>query len=354
MRQWEIPVTEYDCYKPAKALPGALPDFVLTESKLIVSTARAILTSNASRESRKFMAAIVKPTQNFLLDHKSGVDLRLSTAFRSVLRDFSASARVGELAQGVAYAYWKSARGYHWIADFGPWVKYLKPAYDSKRSPDYVMFNAKLTRLMAMEVKGTSSADHHPQLLKALRQCKDAVSHPAFNGAYATVLALDTSGPNGGSGSLHLCDPASDDAFSDKVAHFVFCRSYASWFELIGDQEMADWCRSGEPLEARRDPPKIPQRSLWQNSESPLPRAIAAAFGRDPSAVFYGTHPLVLWCMADFNFFVQFTQARRSLDELLVWPDGSFVDNSEAPDESILEFPDGTFIRLTDGRPKSI
>ncbi|WP_139559714.1 hypothetical protein [Methylotetracoccus oryzae] len=188
------------------------------------------------------MAAIVKPTLKFLLDWNRAPDLSVSAHFLNVLRDFSATTRIGELAQGVSYAYWQWERGYHWITDFGPWVEGLHPPYAGTRSPDFVMLNTAINDLAVMESKGTGSNCHKSPMGAALRQCKDAVAHPSFSRSFGSVLTLDSKNP-GGVGTLHVRDPEKAAKVPIELSYYVFRRSFASWFELTGDEDMADWCR---------------------------------------------------------------------------------------------------------------
>lgn len=112
MTQFSIPVIEYNCVRPGAVKTPAQP-FVINERQLVLAIVRSVLTVNSGRESRKYMAVIVKPTLRFLLDWNRAPDLSVSHHFHNVLRDFSATTRIGELAQGVSYAYWKWERGYH-------------------------------------------------------------------------------------------------------------------------------------------------------------------------------------------------------------------------------------------------
>jgi hypothetical protein len=104
------------------------------------------------------------------------------------------------------------------------------------------MFNTKINDLAVMESKGTGSNCHKAAMGTALRQCKDAVAHPSFSRSYGSVLTLDSTNP-AGVGTLHIRDPEGSAELSPELSYYVFRRSFASWFELTGDEELAYWCR---------------------------------------------------------------------------------------------------------------
>jgi hypothetical protein len=280
------------------------------------------------------MAAIVKPTLRFLLDWNRAPDLSLSGHFLNVLRDFSATTRIGELAQGVSYAYWKWQRGYHWIADFGPWVEGLHPPYAGTKSPDFVMLNPVINDLAVMESKGTGSNCHKSAMGTALRQCKDAAAHPSFSRSYGSVLTLDSKNPSG-VGTLHIRDPEGTAELSAELSYYVFRRSFASWFELTGDDKLADWCRQdftegSDPRQSRRQIP-------FDNGEekgSSLRVITAEALGFDPDRVSFEIDPLFAQALGDFDVF---KNSRVELGNR-----GSNLGN--IADRGSITFPDGTLI----------
>ncbi len=332
MTQFSIPVIEYNCARPGAAIAPAQP-FVVNDRQLLLAMVRSALTVNSGRASRKYMAAIVKPTLRFLLDWKRAPALSLSADFLNVLRDFSATTRIGELAQGVSYAYWKWERGYHWIADFGPWVSGLHPSYTGSKSPDFVMLNPTINDLAVMESKGTGSNCHKSSMGTALRQCKDAVAHPSFSRSFGSVLTLASQNPTG-AGTLHIRDPEGTAQLSPELSYYVFRRSFASWFDLTGDEELADWCR--QDLKEGRDLRQNSRKIVDDYGEkgSPLRKIIAEALGFDPIRVRFEIDPVIRKALGDFE---EFKKNRDKLGKR-----ESAIGNIS--DRGPMEFPDGTLI----------
>lgn len=332
MTQFAIPVIEYDCARPGAPITPAIP-FVVNDRQLVLAMVRSTLTVNSGRASRKYIAAIVKPTLRFLLDWNRAPALRLSPHFLNALRDFSATTRIGELAQGVSYAYWKWHRGYHWITDFGPWVAGLHPPYAGTKSPDFVMLNPATNDLAVMESKGTGSNRHKLAMWAALRQCKDAVAHPSFSRSFGSVLTLDSQNPRG-VGTLHIRDPERTADLSAELSYYVFRRSFASWFELAGDENLADWCR--QEFKEESDPRQSSRQIPIENGEkgSPLRVITAEALGLDPDRVSFQIDPLFAQALGDFDVFIN---SRIELGK-----HGSSIAN--IPDWGPIRFPDGTLI----------
>jgi hypothetical protein len=333
MTQFTIPSTEYDSKRPGEAIALPPRPFVVNDRQLVVAMVRSTLTVNSGRASRKYLSAIVWPTLQFFLDWDRAPDLRASDAFLRVIRDFSATTRTGELAQGVSYAYWKWQRGYSWIADFGPWAAGLRPRYVGKKSPDFVMLNLATNDLAVMEAKGTGSCCHKKKMGEALRQCRSAAAHPAFSRGFGCVLTLDSRNPTG-RGNLHIRDPESPAEFSDKLRYYVFCRSYASWFDLVGDDDMANWCRQGLRVAMRNVNTRMKMVQRRQNSNDQLRAITAAALGFAPDRTSFEIDRVVMEALTDFQAFKQ-TDWRILLQRTQELPEDG---------QQLIRFPDGTVI----------
>lgn len=333
MTTFSIPVTEYDCARPGNAMTPPLQPFMVNDRQLVVAMVRSTLTVNCGRASRKYMAAIVRPTMQFLLDWNRAPDLRVSSHFLHVLRDFSATTRVGELAQGVSYAYWKWQRGYSWIADFGSSVDRLAPGYAGTKSPDFVMLNPVTKDVAVMESKGTGAGCHKSAMGYALRQCKDAVKHSVCSRGFGSVLTLDSGNPSG-IATLHVRDPEGSAEFTEEQRHYLFRSSYASWFELAGDDELANWCRGGSPNGMNIKAIRQRIRQEQQYARSPLRVTTATALGFDADRTRFEIDPMIAEAIADINAF-------KNAD----WQK-LFLKAHESPPNAprSMSFPDGTLI----------
>ena len=332
MTQFRIPTKEYQSGSGRLQI-GPCQQFVVNDRQLIVSMVRSALTVNSGKLSRKYLAAVVKPTLQFLLDWGCAPDLKVATSFKNGLRDFSVTMRIGELAQGVSHAYWKWHRGYSWITDFGPWAAQLNPKYAGGKSPDFVMWNPAINGLAVMESKGTGDSSHVKSMGKALRQCNAALTHPAFSRGYGCVLTLDVGSPTG-RGTLHLRDPEHESPLADVLRYIVFRRSYASWFDLVGNEELADYCRQ-DFAEGFIRP--IDQRILQikQDSNNSLRAITAAALGFKPDRAQFDLDPMMAAAIASFEQFKN--------TNIQAWHSQFQFDQHKIPRQSI-RFPDGTSI----------
>lgn len=329
---FEIPVVEYQSSRAGKAvaLPGAFSPFLLKPAVLTVSTVRSILCRNPTVASRKLMAAIVGPTHAFAIDWRRLPKLKLNPAFHGGVRDFSLTSRVGELAQGVSYAYWKWVRGYSWISDFGPWVAGLHPPVRKSKLPDFVMFNPIANDLAAMECKGTQSNCHKRSMNKALRQCAVVNGHSAFSRGYGSVLTMATR--NVGTGAtLHIRDPEAIGQASKEWQFQVFLRSYASWFDIAGDHEMARYCRSSPFPRVGGD--EVESDDALGESQS-LANFTATALGFDPLRTSFSLDTRVTSILRDFRAFAETDLPSLAKD----------LSRGAVVSDRVILFPDGTRI----------
>lgn len=279
------------------------------------------------------MAAIVKPTLKFMLDWSCAPELRVSAEFRVAIRDFSFTGRVGELAQGVSYAYWNWERGYTWITDFGPWAAQQAGFPVGIKSPDYAMFNPTTGDLAIMEAKGTSSHCHKSQMKKALAQCNAALPHVLATRGFGSVLTLDAKSA-AGQGFLHIRDPEKVNSPSLENIYSLFRRSYASWFDLVGDDDQAAFCRGLTQTAERPSPAYARVESVNRKATSPLGAIVATAMGFDPARTSFKIDQEVAEALNDFEVF-------KSTD----WKEYSERVRSEFESQrNMISFPDGTSI----------
>ena len=276
MTQFVMPVVEYASVKGVALASG--PDFVMNDRQLAIAMVRSILTVNSGKASRKYVAAIVRPTLQFMLDWSRAPDLQISSAFLEVVRDFSVTGRIGELAQGVCFAYWKWARGYSWITDFGPWATSLTPPYSGKKSPDFVMLNLIAGDVALMEAKGTRSEKYKPPMGAALRQCRAALGKVLASRGFGSILVLDSKATKG-RGTLHIRDPEGVAEITDEMKHYLFRRSYASWFDMVGDDGRAKECRQMPNIEGELMKSIMPVERARRTRPSPLRAITAEALG---------------------------------------------------------------------------
>jgi hypothetical protein len=343
---FEIPVIEYESVRPGKNLASQPQSpFLISRGKLIVCTVRAILTVKHSKSYRKALAAIVIPTVDFMVDwskiNASPFPLCLSHHFQCALRDFSATSRIGEFAQGVNFAYWWS-RGYIWITSYSGPSQRGSPSSTGKQ-PDFEMVN--LQRSIAlMEAKGTGSDKYQGPMSKALGQIRDGLKASGVTKGWGSVLAFQKN-LLGGRAHLHVRDPENPGETSKEQIFSVFKRSYATWFELAGFDALSEWCKDDKQSLAEKMARNLAQsifghpldgysKGMPPTNENPLRRMVATALGFEPGSARFDIDPIVLAALRDIKVFEatdwdEFAMRLRSL------PDEPF---------SAVHFPDGTSI----------
>lgn len=328
MTQFKIPVIEY---ASDTGVPLALPPcpFSFNERQLIISMVRSILTVNSGKAPRKYMAAIVKPTLQFMIDWHRAPDLQVSSDFSKVFRDFSLTTRIGELAQGISFAYWKWQKGYLCISDFRPWAAGLSSPYVGKKFPDFVMFNPLDGDVAIMEAKGTGLDNHKQPMQRALLQCGSALPHLAVSRSYGSILTLDSESPTR-KGTLHIRDPENIAHITDEMKYELFRRSYASWFDITGDDELANWCRQSKGGAGKLQT----FNSDFKDSGRKLRAIISAAIGFDPTITSFKIDSEIQAALRDYDAF-----------QRLDWNQLSQRMRMQGDQEQkLIRFPDGTSI----------
>lgn len=377
MPQYLIPVIEYGSTKHQPGTGMSRGTFLVNDRQLVVAMVRSILTANANRASRRYMAAIVKPSLRFMIESSPARHLRIKSAFQGSVRDFSVTTRIGELAQGAAYAYWQWGRGYV-ISDFAGWAQANGVAVAAgAKSPDYVMTDPLTAGTILMEAKGTRSDNHKGKMSDALRQIRPNLTTTGAGAGYGTVLTLDA-GNSTGWAKLHLRDPAEESKAAFASRYCAFRRAYAAWFELTGDIENADALRE---VQANTGSLTLAKSNSKRLREDPLRASVAEALGFNPDVAWFYILPEVFTALEDAGSFRQMNWLKvrsASMDWVLDEPRGAETGQakdagsgkprapsySKAAEALILGrarediagtpliFPDGT--RILSQKPKSI
>lgn len=335
MPSFSIDVVEY--HSTAGAVINVNP-FVFNDRQLVVAMVRSILTVNAPRPARNYMAGIVRPTLRFMLDWGRVPALSVDPAFRRSLRDFSVTMRVGELAQGVSYAFWKWSAGYTLISDFQGWALRFPTYVAGGKEPDFAMFNPLTGAITLMEAKGTSSNDHRPQMTKAIAQCRHGLTLVPAGRGWGSVLTLDSKTP-AGQGMLHIRDPGDEIKPPLEDRFRLFRRSYASWFDLTGDTARSANLR-GDGIRYRKRPsqagatlsvPEFEPSAPKPRKLDPLASETASALGFDPASTVFRLDPQIEAALDDINAFEKLdwkklhARAVADRDNVIVFPDGTAI-----------------------------
>lgn len=316
MTSFDFEVLEYDPRMGAAAQCVGASSFSLSERRLIVSTVRSMLAGSGTWSVRHYLAASVIPTLHFFVDRARAPDFCVAGVNVFQLRDFSLTSRIGELAQGISYAYW----AFHhraFVTDFVDWSKSVHPYVPRPTRPDYVVSPLGASYLMAVEAKGTVSHSPKDQMRKALRQAKGTSHHPALSNAFGTVVTFEAhfSLP----ARIHIQDPESRGQATIRDRWEVFRRSYASFYEMAGDFDKAAQCRGdqGAPIDTRSDFVR---------------RALLAALSLEHAT--FTVNPMVERAVFEFSAFEEGS-----------WQEALRDWNQERLTDTRLDFPDGTAIR---------
>lgn len=244
MSDFSFEVAEYanGLVPSKKKVGGAI--LAVSRKRLLVATVRSLLTTKANWTVRKYMAATISPAMEFFIDQSAMPSYRVCLPKAGHLRDFSLTSRIGEFAQGIAYAYW----AFHvrsFVTDFVDWTNARHPHFHSKKWPDFAVQPFGTTDIYALEAKGTLAGKYAPQMRKALLQSKGLCHHPGITGAFATVVTFDAHGS--GAASIHNQDPEGAGRADERDRHEIFKRSFASWYEMAGNEAKAAECRNETP-----------------------------------------------------------------------------------------------------------
>lgn len=206
----------------------------LTYAKLCINTAKAMLT-NASYYTPGItaFARTYFNTIPFLLSEKDGY-LAIEDKNRNVLRDFSKSTRIGEIAQGICYTAAFDMLDAYAVYDYVDFVKNKMHVKDRiiGRTPDYVLCYRDGT-YGVLESKGTMAANPTPLLKSGKEQFENGVefltsrSVKVKNGYASNVSFATTSKRMNRYTHMYLVDPIFDGqgkiVLSEKENIFYEC-----------------------------------------------------------------------------------------------------------------------------------
>ncbi len=206
--------------------------------KLSTAMVKANTTIGKSIPSQAYDIILSALMLHSLLDYKKP-EIYLKDGFRQKYRDFSRSARTGELAQAINYIFAQEKLGFKFVFDYDEFLKvYSIPYKKLGGTPDYVLFGKKSKNLAVLESKGSSTKEKltKPQLRAKLQgamdnQCMPGVLHLKSAGkqkvsnSYASVVELVESSESRRS-TIHFADPEYDEfkheTYSEAISNYYF------------------------------------------------------------------------------------------------------------------------------------
>jgi hypothetical protein len=222
-----------------------------------VSTARAILSSNLSLDTLLEAYSCFYKFQS-IINTKNPI-LTLNKGMVENLRDFSKTAKLGELAQGVTWLVSQNILSYPFIIDYHGFLhnKGLQTTSMDK-SPDYILSKKTNTsQISLIESKcqykqGNKSSKS--KLKKALEQCKVGAnfinglpSKYQVNKYYGLCLNIKDE-QSIFSSEVDFVDPESESENRDVPSDDIIRYHYASWFLLYCDMENFSKLKSDKPI----------------------------------------------------------------------------------------------------------
>lgn len=175
-----------------------------------------------------------------------------------IFRDFSNTARCGEIAQGINFYLAKEILGASSICDY---ITYLTDhnIVVSGQTPDYVLIYD--NKIGIMESKGDYQKDYPTHVLRKAKKTQCKAGKDLFiknrlicNNGYASVVKFvskdckDTILQKPREISIHYGDPQYD-MIDRKIDISEIRKEYSKWFDIMGKEKYAQKLRTNRPIE---------------------------------------------------------------------------------------------------------
>lgn len=247
----EVFIYNYNPNKPFhKSTQSPENEFATNDIRIAYATARALCSFHADdKELYNDVVASFLSHLNILTKDKSDF-LQLKSSRLERLRDFSRTAQIGELAQGINSLFIQDQLKYPYIVDFHLFHKLVyKAPYGKGKTPDFVIFDEKRNATGLFESKGESAKKSGiaGKLQKALIQLRGIIK-PCTDHLIPCCTKFMDNSTKGNKSAIHYnlfknsCDKNKPDPLK------ILRMSYASWFYLVGDFKRASELLSDENL----------------------------------------------------------------------------------------------------------
>lgn len=298
--------------------------------QLFVCTAKSILTRSHkfSPETAAFARSYME-TIPFLLNEKDGF-LAFDNNNRDVLRDFSKSTRIGEIAQGINYYFAKNYLRAYAVYDFKYYSKeYKKISPCCKgRTPDYVLCYPNNT-IGIIESKGTMRADPTQYLITGFEQCKNGEAYLNSHGicvhnSYVSAVSFATSGNRYGRHThIYLADPENDIPVEDEDINRNRLYEYSKWFYLAGNRDATEKLMNGKIISEKdiglTDRKKEPEGIIIYTM------SIEREIGKKPIKVMFGIKQSLMDCLMEGNMSEVEEYKHEISENKETFKDGTFI-----------------------------
>lgn len=225
--------------------------------ELYVSTARSILSSNLGIDTLLEAFSCFYKFQSII--HTNNATLTLNESMVDNLRDFSKTAKLGELAQGITCLISQNILGYPFVNDYHGFLKNKGMQIINKnKSPDYILYKGLNSNQISLieskcqyRQRNKSSKD---KLKKALIQCKSGANYINNNFFKYQVskyygLCLNINNEKSiFSSEVDFVDPKIESENLETSSDDLIRYYYASWFLLYCDIENFSRLKIEQPL----------------------------------------------------------------------------------------------------------
>lgn len=302
----------------------------ISKFQLAISTAKSILSrshcysSEVSAFARSYLLTIP-----FLISEKDGF-LALHNENKDILKDFSKSARIGEIAQGVNYFFAKDYLGAHAIYDFKYYASVKKSITENckGRTPDYVLCYPDGT-ISLLESKGTTKANPTDCLFSGREQCKNGKEYLekhaiAVKNSYVSTVSFGTSSPYMTRHThVYYTDPEYENGQVNENLNTDLLYEYSKWFYLAGNRNVTEILMRGQTL-------SYEDYRLLSNNRDGQPIIIYSwntEFGTDtnPVRVSLGIQPFLLEYLVKGNPDLLKNNLSERTDMTESFADGTFI-----------------------------
>lgn len=318
------PTTTTKLWDIRKLTPDSISTFEISYFQLVVSIGKSLLShcEKYTPEAASFARAYFQ-TIPFILNEKSNY-LSINNENKDILRDFSKTTRIGEIAQGINYYYFKKYMNVCSIYDY---KLYAKKHYKSTvgQSPDYVLVYNDGT-LGLMESKGTLQPNPSEFIKNGKKQCIDgfACLCPYVSNAYVSVADFATSSNRmKRNTSLYIVDPQYDSDWKGTDIDKHIKNEYAKWFYLLGMENEYNILKGGRNL-TNNNLPYIEDRNnriVLRQFEFFTSEKCTIEFGILPWAKEYLMKGNNYFELSKYN-----PSNNRSNENIEVFPDGMYVE----------------------------
>ncbi|MDD3416699.1 MAG: hypothetical protein PHY47_22355 [Lachnospiraceae bacterium] len=202
----------------------------------MISIGKSLLShcEKYSPEAAAFARAYFQ-TVPFMLNEKNDY-LTINYDNKDIIRDFSKTTRIGEIAQGINYFYFKNHMNVCSIYDYKIYANNYLNVKTSGQSPDYVLvYNS--GQLGLMESKGTLQANPSEFILNGKKQCLNGKSclSPYISNDYVSAVNFATSSKRMKRNStIYIVDPPYNTDWKENDMEKHIKNEYSKWFHLLG------------------------------------------------------------------------------------------------------------------------